>query len=291
MFYEGRIFRPPSEARSLILQVTVGCSHNACTFCTMYKEKSFRIKSRDEIMQAIEGAKADAHWVERVFLADGDALAVETGLLVDIVDTLYKVFPNLRRVGVYGGPKDILAKSTGELALLSKHGLGIIYMGVESGSARILHKVNKGVSPEEMITAGRKIIESGLKLSCTVIIGLGGKDLSKEHALETAKIISKINPEYLGALTLMLEQASPLSRLADSGGFKPLTAMEALQETQLLLQHLEVKECVFRSNHASNYLPLKGTLPQDKYILLETVDKILRQDRKQYLQPEQWRGL
>jgi radical SAM superfamily enzyme YgiQ (UPF0313 family) len=291
VYYEGRIFRPPSEARSLILQVTVGCRHNACTFCSMYREKDFRVKTREEIMTAIAAAKADYPSTERIFLADGDALAVDTSLLVEILDTLYRTFPKLQRVGAYGGPKDILAKSKVDLVLLRSHGLGIVYLGIESGSAKILKEINKGVTPEEMVIAGRKVMESGLKLSCTVIIGLGGKQQSLDHARETAVLINQVNPHYLGALTLMLEREAPLTRLVTSGKFSVLSPMEALQETRFLLEHLRVTDCVFRSNHASNYLPLKGTLPQDKQQLLEQIDSILGENRRECLKPEEWRGL
>jgi radical SAM superfamily enzyme YgiQ (UPF0313 family) len=218
-------------------------------------------------------------------------LAVDTSLLVEILDTLYRTFPKLQRVGAYGGPKDILAKSKVDLVLLRSHGLGIVYLGIESGSAKILKEINKGVTPEEMVIAGRKVMESGLKLSCTVIIGLGGKQQSLDHARETAELINQVNPHYLGALTLMLEREAPLTRLVTSGKFSVLSPMEALQETRFLLEHLVVTDCMFRSNHASNYLPLKGTLPQDKQQLLEQIDSILGENRRECLQPEEWRGL
>ncbi|MGI6120168.1 MAG: radical SAM protein, partial [Desulfosporosinus sp.] len=192
MFYEGNIYRPPSEAYSLILQITVGCRHNACTFCTMYKEKTFRIKTREEINSIIAIAEEQASNTERIFLADGDAIAVDTPLLIEILDRLYEKFPRLKKVGIYGGPKDILAKSPKELAELKAHGLTIVYLGIESGNAEILTAVRKGVTPEQIVAAGQKVRESGLTLSCTVIIGLGGKALSHEHAVDTARITSAI---------------------------------------------------------------------------------------------------
>ena len=291
MFYEGKIFRPPSEAKSLILQITVGCRHNACTFCTMYKDKSFRIKSIAEINDIITIAHAQDSDVERIFLADGDAIAVDTLLLTDILDQLYKKFPRLKRVGIYGGPKDILAKSPEELADLKAHGLNIVYLGVESGNEDILRSVCKGVSTEQMIAAGQKVKASGLTLSCTVIIGLGGKTRSHEHAVDTAKVISKIDPHYLGALTLMLEPEAPLAKAIKEGTFQLLTPFEALTELRTLLGALNVSHCVFRSNHASNYLPLRATLPQDRNDLLQTLDSVIKHQSLEQLRPDYWRGL
>ncbi|MBC2722620.1 radical SAM protein [Desulfosporosinus sp.] len=291
MFYEGKIFRPPSEAKSIILQITVGCRHNACTFCTMYKDKSFRIKSRTEIHEIIAIAQAQDSDAERIFLADGDAIAVDNSLLIEILDQLYKKFPRLKRVGIYGGPKDILAKSPEELAELKTHGLTIVYLGVESGNEGILSSVCKGVSALEMIEAGQKVKSSGLTLSCTVIIGLGGKAHSHEHATDTAQVISKIDPEYLGALTLMLEPEAPLTKAIKNGSFQILTPFESLSELRTLLSELKVSNCVFRSNHASNYLPLRATLPQDRNALLQTLDSVIDNQTLERLRPDYWRGL
>ena len=291
MFYEGKIYRPPSEAKSIILQITVGCQHNACTFCTMYKDKSFRIKSRAEITHIIKTAAAQDFDAERIFLADGDAIAVDSLLLIDILDRLYEKFPRLKRVGIYGGPKDILSKSAKELADLKAHGLTMVYLGVESGNQGILTSVCKGVTPEEMTNAGQKIRESGLALSCTVIIGLGGKTLSHEHALDTARVISAINPHYLGALTLMVEPSSPFAKAIKRGTFQLLTPLESLTELRTLIKQLNVTNCIFRSNHASNYLPLRATLPEDQEKLLETLDDVIGNQSLGRLRPEDWRGL
>lgn len=291
MFYEGAIYRPPSEAGSLILQITVGCRHNACTFCSVFKDKRFRIKSWEEILEIVAQAKEYDPAAERIFLADGDALTVDTPILLAVLDLLYGEFPRLRRVGIYGGPKDILAKTPAELAELKAHGLDILYLGVESGSERILKAVHKGVTPAEMVEAGKKVMESGLTLSCTVIVGLGGKALSQEHALETAKVASAINPHYLAALTLMLEPAAPISRRVQRGDFQLLTPLESLAEIREMVSRLQVENCVFRSNHASNYLPLAATLPQEQDALLRTIDEILAHNRTERLRPESWRAL
>lgn len=291
MYYEGVIYRPPSEASSLILQVTVGCRHNQCTFCTMYKEKFFRIKSREEITKAIEEGVRRYPLAERIFLADGDALTLDTELLLEILKELYDRFPSLKRVSSYGGPKDILEKSTSELELLKMHGLEIVYLGVETGNAEVLNQIKKGVTPQEMITAGQKIVSSGLKLSCTVILGLGGAKMTKEHALDTAKVLSAINPHYIGALTLMLESDAPLLRLVDSGELELLSPWKILQELQLMIENLDLSNCLFRSNHASNYLSLKAHLPFEKEDLLITLNEVLSQGRDELLKPEIWRGL
>lgn len=291
MFYEGTIYRPPSEAKSIILQITVGCQHNACTFCVMYKDKSFRIKSRAEITEIITAAHKQDSDAERIFLADGDALAVDTLLLIEILDQLYEKFPRLKRVGIYGGPKDILAKSPQELTDLKAHGLSIVYLGVESGNEGLLKSVCKGVTTEQMIAAGQKLKASGIKLSCTVIIGLGGKALSHEHAVDTARIISEIDPQYLGALTLMVAPNSPLAKEIQRGSFKPLSPLESLSELRTLLELLNVTHCVFRSNHASNYLPLSATLPDDRTDILKTLDSVMRNQAIERLRPEYWRGL
>ncbi|ODA42664.1 radical SAM protein [Desulfosporosinus sp. BG] len=291
MFYEGKIYRPPSEAKSIILQITVGCQHNACSFCAMYKDKSFRIKSGAEIKDIIATAVAQDLDAERIFLADGDAIAVDTSLLIEILDQLYEEFPRLKRVGIYGGPKDILAKSPKELANLKAHGLTMVYLGVESGNDAILTAVCKGVTSEQMIAAGQRVKASGLTLSCTVIIGLGGKAHSPEHAVDTARVISSIDPHFLGALTLMVEPLAPLSKAIERGTFQLLTPFECLTEIQILLEQLRVTHCVFRSNHASNYLPLRATLPDQRDELLKTLDNVIRNHAIDQLRPEGWRGL
>lgn len=291
MFYEGTIYRPPSEAKSIILQVTVGCRHNACTFCTMYKDKSFRIKTRAEINEIIATAHAQDSDAERIFLADGDAIAIESSLLIEILDQLYERFPRLKRVGIYGGPKDILAKTPQELVDLKAHGLTIVYLGVESGHEGTLKSVCKGVTSGQMIAAGQKLKASGLSISCTIIIGLAGKALSHEHAVDTARVISAINPQFLGALTLMVPPNSPFAEDIKRGKFELLTPLESLTELRTLLELLDVTHCVFRSNHASNYLPLRATLPDNRTDLLKALDDVINDQTMEQLRPEYRRGL
>ncbi|GAB6172746.1 radical SAM protein [Paradesulfitobacterium aromaticivorans] len=291
MLYEGAIYRPPSEAFSLILQITVGCRHNACSFCSVYKNKRFRIKNKQEISDIITWAKEYHPTTERIFLADGDALTVDTPLLTSVLDRLYQNFPRLERVGIYGGAKDILAKTPEELAHLKAHGLSIVYLGVESGSERILKAVHKGVTPAQMAAAGQKVKANGLTLSCTVIAGLGGKEFSAEHARETAKVISTINPDFLAPLTLMVEPEAPIARTVKAGALTLLNPLESLAEIHSLVQNLELTDCTFRSNHASNYVPLKAHLPEEKEQLLHTIEDILNHNRTEVLRPESMRAL
>lgn len=280
MIYEGIVYRPPSEAYSLIVQVTIGCSHNGCSFCNMYKEKKFRIRDLKDIIEDLEQAKLAYGIVKKVFLADGDALVLETSKLMVILSKIRDLFPDCERVGVYSTPKDILRKSLEELKELKNLGIGIIYLGVESGSGNILKSINKGVTVSEMIMAGTRVKESGIKLSTTLISGIGGRENINEHALESAKVISAIDPDYVGILTLMLENGTSMHEAVQKGNFHILTPEEVMQETREFLQNLEVTNCIFRSNHASNYMALSGTLPGDKDLLLEQIDFTLEGEFK-----------
>jgi len=242
----------------------------------MYKDKKFRIRNTDEIIEDFKIGRERFNYVERVFLADGDALIIKTSELKKILTSIKEIFPECKRVGIYGSPKSILLKSIDELKELEALGLGIVYLGVESGSDKILRMINKGVTRDEMIEAGKRIVESGIKLSVTIISGLGGKEYSLEHARETAEVINEINPHYLGLLTLIVEDGTPLYDDVKSGKFKLLSPSEILNETRELVKNLDVDNCVFRSNHASNYVPLRGTLPQDKEIILMQIEEGLK---------------
>jgi radical SAM superfamily enzyme YgiQ (UPF0313 family) len=285
MRYEGTVYRPPSEAYSLIVQVTIGCSHNGCSFCNMYKEKKFRIRDLKDIMEDLEQAKLTYGLVKKVFLADGDALVLETSKLKLILSKIRELFPQCERVGIYATPKAILRKSLDELRQLKDFGIGIVYLGVESGSSDILKCINKGVTVSEMIMAGSRIKESGIKLSTTLISGIGGREKISEHAIESAKVISAIDPDYVGILTLMVENGTPIHEDVQQGIFHMLTPEEIMQETREFLQNVEVTNCIFRSNHASNYMSLSGTLPQDKNLLLQHIDLALKGEYK-YKQEE-----
>lgn len=276
MRYEGSLYRPPSEAYSLIVQATIGCSHNKCTFCSMYKDKDFRIRSTEDIIKDFIIGRERYKQVKRIFIADGDALAIKTEELIKILSYIKNEFPECERVGIYGSPKSILNKSTKDLENLRSLGLGIIYLGVESGSEKILQSINKGVDIEQMIDAGQRVVASGIELSITLISGLGGKEDSLEHARESAKIINEINPHYVGLLTLMVEAGTLLYDDVKSGKFKLLTPEEVLLETKILVGDLNLSNCVFRSNHASNYVALKGTLPQDKDLIINQIEEGLK---------------
>lgn len=271
MDYDYPVYRPPSEAYSLILQLTLGCSHNACTFCTMYKTKRYREKTWSEIEALINENALEYPRTRRIFLADGNALALPTEVLISSLELLYAKFARLERVSIYGSPRDILTKTAEDLTLLKSKGLHLVYLGIESGSSQILQLVKKGVTPVETIQAGQKVRTSGLQLSATVISGLGGRELWQEHALETARVASAINPDYLAFLTLVLPEGAPLFRQVSKGEFILLTPWEVLQELRLFLENLEVQDCVFRSNHASNYFNLSGVLNQDKPELIERI--------------------
>jgi len=275
MKYEGTVYRPPSEAYSLIIQVTIGCAHNKCSFCGMYKDKKFRIRTNDEIFRDLEEARKYHSLVKRIFLADGDALVLPTNTLKNILIKIKELYPECERVGVYGAPKDILNKSVHELKELKELGLGILYLGIESGSDNILKNINKGVNSQEMIEAGKKVKESGIKLSATLISGIGSKDGMLEHARESARVINHIDPDYVGLLTLMVERGTEIYNLVSSGSFELLSPEEVMLETKEFIKELKVSNCVFRSNHASNYMSLGGVLPEDKERLLLQLEKAI----------------
>ncbi|MCF6465824.1 radical SAM protein [Clostridium sp. Cult2] len=278
MKYEGALYRPPSEAYSLIVQATIGCSHNKCTFCSMYKKDKFRIRSTEEIIEDLIVGRKYYKNVKRVFLADGDALVIKTKELVKILKAIKKLFPECERVGIYGSPKSILGKSQEELFELKSLGLGIVYLGLESGSDKILKDINKGVDSSQMIEAGRKIIEAGIELSVTLISGIGGKANSELHAVESAKTLNEMKPHYIGLLTLLLEEDTLLYKEVEEGKFELLTPLEVLRETKVLIEGLKVDNCIFRSNHASNYISLRGTLMKDKNLILEQINHGLNID-------------
>ncbi|MDR2162555.1 MAG: B12-binding domain-containing radical SAM protein [Clostridiales Family XIII bacterium] len=269
MRYEGNIFRPPSEAYSLIVQVTIGCAHNDCTFCSMFKDKVFRVRPVGEVIEDLEGARRSCRSVRRIFLADGDALALSTDKLLAILGRIEELFPEVERVGVYGSPQDVLRKSPEELARLLAAGVGIIYIGAESGSDAVLRDVKKGATAAEIIEAIRKIEDAGIEASVTFISGLAGAAGWEDHAVMTGRMISESQPSYVGLLTLMLDPSAPIYADVQSGRFKLLSPMEVIDETALMIENTDIeRDCVFRSNHASNYFSLKGTLPRDKERLL-----------------------
>lgn len=289
MRYFGRVFRPPSEAYSLIVQVTYGCSHNTCAFCDMYKEKRFKLRPMDEILEDFRLARQTYRHVERVFLADGDALVRKASELYTILDTIRELFPECQRVTTYGSPSSIRLRTEEELRTLRAKGLTMVYMGLESGSDRVLTLMRKGHPAAEIVEMGQKVRRCGMALSVTAITGLGGPELLEEHAVKTAEAFNAMNPEYIGMLTLMVEQGTPLYDWVRDGSFHLLDQHQVLKETELLVQHFDSPGSVFRMNHASNYLDLRGTLNQDKDALLAAIHRA-EQDLS-CLRPESWRGL
>ena len=291
MRYYGNVVRPPSEAWSYILQITYGCSHNKCTFCSTYLDKPFRVRPVKEVLEDIEMARSTVPHTRRVFLADGNALVLSTPRLVSILDALGKAFPNLERVSIYANAQDILHKSEEELTTLYRKKLGMIYMGLESGAEEILRRVKKGAMAAEMIKAVRKAQAVGFKVSVIGILGLGEHQLSGEHAIATGQVVSAMDPAYFSLLTLMVVPGTELYRQYQAGEFVLIEPLEMLEEMRVMIQHMEgLTHCVFRTNHASNYLPLVGTLPQDKEKLLATLDRALAQGES-VLRPDYLRAL
>lgn len=289
MRYIGNIFRPPSEADSLLLQVTIGCSHNECDFCAMYRDKRFRVRPLDAVFEDI--ALAREYYgteVRRVFLCDGDALVLPDERLVAVLDRLNQAFPELQRVGIYANARDILKRTDAELAELHHRRLDILYLGLESGSDAILEQNHKGATAQQMVDAVRKAQSAGMKVSVIYLLGLGGRERQRENALASARAVSAMNPTYLSALTVTVVPGTPLDERMQRGEFVLPEPREFLQELRLFLEHVEVKATVFRSNHASNYLALAGRLPKDKTRLIAEIDEALDTGR---VRPEHLRGL
>ena len=289
MRYYGAVYRPPSEAYSLIVQVTYGCSHNTCAFCSMYKEKRFALRPLDEVLEDFHIARQTYRHVDKVFLADGDALVRKASELYTILDTIRELFPECERVTSYASPSSIRIRTDEELRTLRAKGLTMVYMGLESGCDEVLKLMHKGHMSDEIVAMGQKVRRNGIALSVTAITGLGGPELLERHAIETAKAFNAMNPEYIGMLTLMVEPGTPLYDWVRDGEFQLLTQPQVLRETRLLVENLDSPGSVFRMNHASNYLVLKGTLNQDKGAMLRTIDAAEHDLSR--LRPEEWRGL
>ncbi len=276
MRYEGDIYRPPSEAYSLLIQVTIGCSHNKCTFCSMFKDKRFRVRNVAEVLEDLETARKTYRRVEKIFLCDGDALCLSNDKLLVILRKIRGLFPECKRVSVYGSAKDVLRKTPQELTELKENGIGMIYLGAESGSQKVLDAVCKGVSREQMIEAVHRIEAADIRASVTFISGLAGKAGWEEHAAETGRMISEMNASYVSLLTLMLDPRAPICEQIQRGEFQVLSAEEVVAETYLLLKHANpARSCVFRSNHASNYVSLRGNLPEDRDRMLAQLKRAM----------------
>lgn len=270
--YDPPVYRPPGEWRSFLVQATIGCSHNGCTFCGMYKGKKFRIRPMDDIIGDIREAAAFYNQYEKVFLCDGDAIVMKTEDLLEIIGEIKKDFPHCRLISTYAGPRSTLSKTPEELKILQEAGLGRAYLGIETGMEALLQSTNKGVTRAEMLEAGLRLRNAGIDLWGIILIGLGGKPLSMENARETAKIINEMQPNHLSAMNYTPVEGTKLGNQALRGEFQVLGAKESLMETAELIRNLEVSGMHFTSDHASNYLPLKGTLNEDRDKLLRLID-------------------
>jgi len=290
--YHGAVIRPPSEASSLIAQVTYGCSNDTCDFCGTYLDKPFGVRPFDEVVDDVIGLPSSVrNRVRRVFLADGDALALSSRKLHDILDLLHRALPDLERVSSYANARNLLAKSVEELAGLLENGLDLLYLGLESGDDQTLADIHKGMTVAEQIEGCRRASEAGIQLSVTAILGLAGIARSPEHGKATGEALSAIDPAYIGILTLMVTPGTAMERKVATGKVVLPDSIGMLRELREILANLDVTDCLFRSNHASNYLPVGGRLPQDKQAMLGALDKVLLAPESVQLRPESWRLL
>lgn len=291
--YVEPVFRPPSEAKSLILPVTNGCSWNNCTFCEMYTQpqKKFRARKPEDVRRDIARAAEAFESVPRVFLADGDAMVLPTRRLLEILVDLKQAFPELRRVSSYCLPRNLAKKSVEELTELKEAGLGILYVGMESGDDEVLRRINKGETWESTRSALTKIRQAGLTSSVMVLNGLGGETLSRQHAINTATLCNETQPDYLSTLVVSFPQGEERFRAGFGDDFVPLSQQGLFEEIRVFLEHLDLEQTIFRSDHASNYLVLKGTLGRDKQRLLEQVNLAIDTPGAVPLRAEWMRGL
>lgn len=289
MHYEGTVIRPPSEADSILLQVTLGCSHNKCTFCGTYRGKRFNIKKDDVIFEDIEFAGKYCRRQNRLFLCDGDALVIPMRRLVPILERIRERLPWVERVGVYANTKSIKMKTDEELARLHKLGIKIAYMGLESGDNKVLEAIRKGADADKMIAMGKKLKKAGIKVSVTVLLGLGGRKGALDHARETGRVLTAMDPDFVGALSLMLIPGTELYDQYEKGTFELPGPQEMLAELGAMIAATNLTDGLFHANHASNYLPIRAHLPQDKEKTLELISRAL--EGKIPLKPEYMRAL
>lgn len=289
--YEGRLYRPPSEADSLILQATIGCSYNRCTFCAMYRDKRFRVRPLDELCEEIAWAAREVGPVRKVFLADGDALVAKASFLLRLLEELRRVFPDLRRVSVYASPQSLQVRTVEEMVQLREAGLTLYYLGIESGHDAVLEALEKGVDAQEMIRVARKATQAGVKLSTMLLLGAGGRALSLEHARESARVANAIQPRFLSTLVMTPVDGTPLYEAQERGEVEQLQPVELARELRELVSGLELTATVFRSNHASNVLHLAGQLPRDKASFLAQLDRVLADPAGAAFIPDALRGL
>ncbi len=289
--YEGKLYRPPSEGESLILQATIGCSYNRCTFCAMYREKKFRVRPIDELRAEIAWAARSLPPVRKVFLADGDALIAKTSFLLQLLGELSAAFPELRRVSCYASPQALQVRSIDDMRALRDAGLDLYYLGVESGDDRVLTRLEKGVDAAEMIRVAGKATEAGVALSTMILLGAGGRAGSIDHARASARVIGAIRPRFVSTLVMTPVEGTPLWDEAERGHVDELDPIELTVELREFVAGLELSGSIFRSNHASNFLPLAGTLPKDKARILAELDAVLARPEHARFVPDWMRGL
>ena len=273
--YDEPLFRPPSEGRSIIIQVTLGCSWNKCAFCEMYTSKSFRARKEEDVFNDIDSLLPYADSIRKVFLADGDPLVLSTNRLIRILEKLKRSFPRLQRISAYASPNNLLNKTKEELQQIKYAGLSLLYIGLESGDNEVLGFINKGVNQSQMIEALNKSQSAGLNSSVMIINGVGGQKFSEQHAINSAKLINAIQPKYLSTLVLHAYRGMDYLKSRLSVEFNELNQIELIQETKTFIEHLELKESIYRSDHASNHLILKGVLGRDKEVFLEKINDII----------------
>ncbi len=275
MRYIGNMYRPPSEADSLLIQVTLGCAWNKCTFCTMYSEKPFRMRKLEDVKRDLAECAPHAAYYKRIFLCDGNALVLPQEYLEDVLQTIRTLFPNLQDVRAYASSKDILRKSEEQLKRLAQLGLGMVFTGLESGSDKVLTAVRKGESREDMQNASKMLHKAGIKQSISIISGLGGPQHWQEHMLQTAQALNVMQPQYLGLLALTPPSAMGYPDETEGGPLQGPSELQQLQELKLLLENLQLKDCLFSSAHVSNTYHVRGQLPQDKARLLQLSGQLL----------------
>ena len=276
MHYYGAVYRPPSEAYSLIVQCTLGCSHNKCAFCNMYKDKKFSIRPVEEVLRDLAEARSYERRIERIFLADGDALILPMDYLLRVLDFIREYFPECTRVAAYATTKAIARKTDDELYELREHGLSLVYIGLESGNEELLVKFNKGSTAADTVKNALRCKAADIAISVTAINGMAGLNGDwQSHAIDTAKAVSAMKPEFIAFLTLRVYSGTPLHDWIDAGEFQLMGPADLMRETRLFLEHIDSEGSVFRSNHASNYLPLGGTLNRDREALIQTIDAAL----------------
>ena len=292
MRYYGAVIRPPSEASSLIVQVTYGCSNNSCDFCCTYLDKPFAVRPFDEVAEDVTGLPDGIRQrVRRVFLADGDALALSRRRLEEILALLRRELPALERVSCYANAQNLLKKSPADLAAIRRAGLELLYLGLESGDDVTLADIHKGVTAAQQVEACRKALAAGFELSITAILGLAGSERSLVHARATGEALSAIDPHYIGVLSLMVEPGTRLEARVRSGDFVVPDPLTMLRELREMIAATDVTDALFRSNHASNYLPVGGRLPHDKQAMVAALDEVLAAPDRARLKPEEWRLL